>query len=68
MEVTYSNWTEWQKVKVIKPFCLDQNFDPKALSAPVWGYVHVKKKTLKKVYKIRVQIDFFKICNKWSKW
>ena len=26
------------------------------------------EKNLKNVYKIRVQRDFFKTCNKWSKW
>ena len=32
-----------QMVKVIKPFCLDHNFGPKALSAPAPGlYIHVK--------------------------
>ena len=47
-------------VKVIKPFCWDQNFDPKVLSAPVPGlYTH--EKTLKNVYKIRVQRDFSKL-------
>ena len=45
-------------VKVIKPFCWDQNLDPKALSAPAPGlYTH--EKTLKNVYKIRVQRDLF---------
>ena len=45
-------------VKVIKPFCWDQNFDPKALSAPAPG-LYTCEKTFKNVYKIRVQRDFF---------
>ena len=53
-------------VKVIKPFCWDQNFDPKALFAHAPGlYTH--EKSLKNVNKIRVQRDFFKTCSKWSK-
>ena len=48
-------------IKVIKPFCWDQNFDPKALSAPAPGGT---EKTLKNVYKIRVQSEYFKTCNK----
>ena len=32
-----SFWNLQQMVKVIKPFCWDQNFDPKALSAPAPG-------------------------------
>ena len=44
-------------VKVIKPFYWDQNFDPKALSAPAPG-LFTREKTLKNVYKIRVQRDF----------
>ena len=56
-----------QMIKVIKPFCWDQNFDTKALSTPVQGlYIH--EKTLKNMHKIRVQRDFFKNCLKWSKW
>ena len=56
-----------QMVKVIKLYCWDQIFDPKPLSAPAPGlYTH--EKTLKNVYKIRVQRDVFKTCNKWSKW
>ena len=53
-----------QMVKMIKPFCWVKNFDPKALSVPARGYIHVKKKNIKNLYKIRVQRDFFKTCNK----
>ena len=36
-------------VKVIKPFCWDQNFDPNALPAPApWLYTREKKKKKKK--------------------
>ena len=56
-----------QMVKVIKPFCWDQNLDPKALSVPA-PELFTSEKTLKNVYKIRVHRDFFKTGNKWSKW
>ena len=47
-------------MKAIKPFCWDQNFDPKALSAPALG-LYTCKKNIKNVYKIRVQRDFLKL-------
>ena len=43
-----------QMVKVIKPFCWDPNFDPKALSAPASG-LYTRDK--------RLQSDFFKTCS-----
>ena len=36
-----------QVVKVMKPFCWDQNFYPKASSAPAPG-LHTRKKNIKK--------------------
>ena len=49
-----------QMVKVIKPYCWDQNFDPKALSAPTPGlYTH--EKTLKNVYKSEFKGIFSKL-------
>ena len=35
-------------VKAIKPFCWDQNFDPKALSAPTPGLYTREKTDIKK--------------------
>ena len=48
-------------VKVIKPLCWDQNFDPKALSAPALSYIHVKKKTLKMCIKSEFKGIFSKL-------
>ena len=47
-------------------FCCHKIFVPNGLSAPTWGYIHVKKKKKKKklkktVKKIRLQRDFFKL-------
>ena len=36
-------------VKVIKPFCWDQNFDPKALSVPAPG-LYTREKTLNGIF------------------
>ena len=48
-------------VKVLKLFCCDQNFDPKALSSPTRG-LYAREKTFKEnVYKIRVQRVFSKL-------
>ena len=45
-------------VKVIKLYCWDQNFDPKALSAPAPGlYTH--EKTLKMCIKSEFSKGFF---------
>ena len=46
-------------VKVIRPFCWHQTFDPKGLSAPLLG-LYTCGKTLKNVYKIRVQRNVLK--------
>ena len=31
-----------------RPFCCHKSFVPNGLSAPVWGYIHVKKNKTKK--------------------
>ena len=56
-----------QMVKVIRPFCWHQTFDPKGLSAPVLG-LYTCGKTLKNEYKIRVQRNVFETYTKWAKW
>ena len=60
---TCNKWAKWQGLSV----------DIKILSTkgclPLpWGYIHVKKKPLKNVYKIRIKRDLFETCNKWAKW
>ena len=43
-------------------FCCHKMCVPNGLSAPAWGYIHVKKQTLKKKTVIKsVQRDFFKL-------
>ena len=49
-----------QMVKVIKPFCWNQNFDPKALSAPAPGLYTRKKKH----YKVCIKSEFKGIFSK----
>ena len=51
-------------MNVIRPYCWHQTFDPKGLSAPVPG-LYICRKTLKNMYKIRVERDFFETCKKW---
>ena len=51
-----------------RPFCCHQNFVPIGLSAPAWGYIHVKKKKKKKTHKknpvkIKLERDFFKLAS-----
>ena len=50
--------------EVTRSFCWHQNFYPWGLYAPLpWGYIHALNH--EKMYKIRIQRDFFKTCNKW---
>ena len=60
-------WNWQQMGKVTRLFCWHHDFVHKGLSAPVLG-LYTCGKTLKNVYKIRIQRDLFETCNKWSKW
>ena len=60
-------WNLQQMGKVIRPFCWHQTFAPWGLSAPAPG-LYPCIKSWKKLYKIRLQRDFFETCNKWPKW
>ena len=51
--------------KVKRLFCWHQDFVHKGLSDPAPG-LYICGKTLKNVYKIRIQRDLFETCNKWS--
>ena len=44
-----------------------QNFVPWGLYAPALG-LYTCIKSWQKMYKIRLQRDFFETCNKWVKW
>ena len=60
-------WNLQQMNEVARRFCLHQNFVPWGLSASAPGlYTCIKSR--KKLYKIRLQRDFFENCNKWLKW
>ena len=51
------------------PFCCHKIFVPNGLSAPAWGYIHVKKKkTVKNGKKLDFKQIYFKTVNKWAKW
>ena len=50
-----------------KTFLLTSKFCPLGLTAPAPG-LYVCIKSWKKLYKIRLQRDFFETCNKWPKW
>ena len=52
--------------KVTRLFCWHQHFVHKRLSAPAPG-LYTFGKTLKNVYKIRIQRDLFETCNIWAK-
>ena len=59
---TCNEWAKWQG------FSVDiRIFSTKGCLLLPRGYIHVEK-TLKNVYKIRIQRDLFETCNKWSKW
>ena len=60
-------WNLQQMTKVTRCFCWHQNFVPKGLSAPAPG-LYTCIKSWKKMYKIRLQREFFETCNKWPKW
>ena len=47
-------------VKMIRPFCWDQNFDPKALSAPALG-LYIREETLKMCIKSEFKRIFSKL-------
>ena len=53
--------------EVTRSFCWHQNFVPWGLYAPALG-LYTCIKSWKKMYKIRLQRDFFETCNKWVKW
>ena len=60
-------WNLQQLGKVIRPFCWQQKFVPKGLSAPALGlYTYIK--SLKMCIKSDFKELFLKICNKWPKW
>ena len=51
-----------------KKILLTSKFDPLGAEGPLpRGYIHVLNHE-KKMYKIRLQSDFFETCNKWVKW
>ena len=51
-----------------KKFLLTSKLCPLEAICPLpWGYIHVLNHE-KKMYKIRLQRDFFETCNKWVKW
>ena len=51
-----------------KKFLLTSNLCPLGAVCPLpRGYIHVLNRE-KKMYKIRLQRDFFETCNKWVKW
>ena len=59
---TCNKWAKWQG------FSVDiRILSTKGCLPLPRGYIHVEK-TLKNVYKIRIQKDLFETCNKWSKW
>ena len=60
-------WNLQQMGEVIRPFCWHQTFAPWGLSAPAPG-LYTCIKSWKKLYKIRLQRDFFATCKKWPKW
>ena len=53
--------------EVTRHFCWHQNCVPWGLSAPALE-LYTCIKSWKKLYKIRLQRDFFETCNKWPKW
>ena len=46
-------------VKEKRPFCCHKFFVPSGLSAPAWGYIHVKKPHKKKTIKNQTSKRFF---------
>ena len=50
-----------------KKFLLTSNFVPWGLYAPALG-LYACIKSWKKMYKLKLQRDFFETCNKWVKW
>ena len=63
----YFFWNLQQMGKVTRLFCWHQDFVHKGLSTPAPG-LYTCGKTLKSVYKIIIQRDWFETCNKWSNW
>ena len=63
----YFFWNLHQMDKVTRLFCWHQDFVHKGLSAPAPG-LYTCGKTLKDVYKIRIERDLLETCNRWSKW
>ena len=58
---------EQQMTKMTRCSCWHKNFVHKGLSAPVPG-LYTRIKSWKKLYKIRLERDFFETCSKWPKW
>ena len=56
-----------QMTEVTRSFCWHQNFVPWGLYAPCPG-LYTCIKSWKKMYKIRLQRDFFETCNRLVKW
>ena len=60
---TNNKWPKLQEVSVdIK------TLSPGGCMPLPWSYIHVLNHGKKKMYKIRLQRDFFETCNKWVKW
>ena len=53
--------------EVTRHFCWHQNFVPWGLPALAPG-LYICIKSWKKLYKIRLQRNFFETCKKWPKW
>ena len=51
-----------------KAFLLTSKFCPQGVDCPCPGTIYMYKIILTNVYQIRLQRDFFEICNKWAKW
>ena len=52
-----------------KKFLLTSKLCPLGMYMPLpGGYIHVLNHEKKKLYKIRLQRDFFETCNIWVKW
>ena len=66
-EIFLNFWNLQQTTEVTRCSCWHKNFIPKGLSAPAPG-LYTCIKSLKNMYKVRLQRDFFLTCSKWPKW
>ena len=64
---TCNKWARWEGFSVDIRILSTKGFLFTFLSAPPPG-LHTCGKTIKNLYKIRIQRDLFETCNKWSKW